>query len=316
MAETNERAAAAWALVGRQHGVLARKQLLALGFSRSAIEHRLASGRLHSVGAGIYLAGRPESTREGRWMAAVLACGPRAALSHVSAAALWGIEEPWRPLIDVSVRGRFDGERAGIRVRSRPALPAEDIVERNDIPVTGLVRTLLDRACELLPPGLRRRSDEHKRRTRKLERLISEADKRDLIDPERLRAALDDHRGEPGVRPLRVLLDRDTFRLSDSDLEIFFRRIAKRAGLPVPETKHDLNGYEVDFYFPELRLVVETDGLRYHRVAHTQARDLRRDQTHTATGLATLRFSHHQIAHERRYVIAVLRDTVRHLRRP
>ncbi len=308
------RSEGAWALVKRQHGVLTRRQLLELGLSRSAIEHRLARGRLHRVGAGVYLVGRPESTREGRWMAAVLVCGPGAALSHVSAAALWGIGEERQGWTDVSVRGRFDGERADVRVRSRPSLPAEDIVERNDIPVTGLVRTLMDRACALLPPGVRRGSSAHDWGTRSLERLIGEANKYDLIDPERLRAALEERRGQPGVRPLRALLDRDTFRLSDSDLEIFFGRVAKAAGLPVPETKQRINGYMVDFYFPELGLVVETDSLRYHRLALTQARDLRRDQRHTASGLTALRFSHYEIAHERRVVIAILRDTVRHLR--
>ena len=302
------------ALVERQHGVVTRKQLLALGFSRSAIEHRLANGRLHRVGAGVYMAGRPESTREGRWMAAVRVCGPGAVLSHVSAAAAWGIEEEWRAWIDVSVRGRFDGGRAGVRVHSRPSLPAEDFVERHGIPVTGLVRTLMDRACELLGPRVRRGSSAHERGTRRLERLISEADKYNLIDLERLRAALEERRGEPGVRPLRALLDRDSFRLSDSDLEILFGRIAKAAGLPVPETKQKLNGYMVDFYFPELGLVVETDSLRYHRLALTQARDLRRDQTHTATGLTALRFSHYEITYERSMVIAILRDTVRNRR--
>ena len=247
-------------------------------------------------------------------MAACAGVRAGAALSHVSAAALWGIEVERQAWTDVSVRGRFDGERADVRVRSRPSLPAEDIVERNDIPVTGVVRTLMDRACALLPPGVRRGSKAHDWGTRRLERLISETDKYDLIDLERLRAALEERRGEPGVRPLRALLDRDTFRLSDSDLEIFFGRIAKAAGLPVPETKQRINGYMVDFYFPGLGLVVETDSLRHHRLALTQARDLRRDQKHTATGLTALRFSHHQIVHERRAVIALLRDTVRHLR--
>ena len=73
------------------------------------------------------------------------------------------------------------------------------------------------------------------------------------------------------MRPLRTLLDRHTFRLSDSDLEIFFRPIATAAGMPQPLTKVIVDGYEVDFFWPDLGLVVETDGLRYHRTASEQA---------------------------------------------
>ena len=138
---------------------------------------------------------------------------------------------------------------------------------------------------------------------------MNEADKRDLIDPESLRAALDDHTGEPGVRPLRELLDRHVFRLSDSDLEIRFRAIAHEAGLPTPLTKQWVNGFEVDFYWPDLGLVVETDGLRYHRTAASQTRDALRDQTHTAAGLTTLRFAHHQVKHEPAHVRQILEET-------
>jgi hypothetical protein len=147
-----------------------------------------------------------------------------------------------------------------------------------------------------------------------LERAVNEADKYDLIDPESLRAALDDFAGEPGVRPLRTLLDRHTFRLSDSDLEIFFRPIAIAAGMPQPLTKATVEGYEVDFFWPDLCLVVETDGLRYHRTASEQTRDHRRDQAHVAAGLTTLRFTHWQVRHESAHVRRILRRTVPHLR--
>ena len=148
-------------------------------------------------------------------------------------------------------------------------------------------------------------------RDRVLERAVNEADKHGLIDPESLRVALDDHAGEPGVKPLRCLLDRDTFRLSDSDLEVLFRPIAAGAGLPPPLTKQRVNGFEVDFYWPDLGLVIETDGLRYHRTASAQSRDALRDQTHTAAGLTTLRFSHHQVKYEPAHVCAILRKTTR-----
>src|SRR5258705_6283166 len=110
----------AWELAGRQHGVVARRQLLALGFNRREIEHRLARGRLHLVMHGVYAVGWPELTRERRWMAAVLACGNDAMLSHRSAAALWGIGKEQRGRTDVSVGRRCELRRPGLRGRGRP----------------------------------------------------------------------------------------------------------------------------------------------------------------------------------------------------
>lgn len=293
------RSARAWALAGRQHGMVTRRDLLALGFSPMAIEHRIAKGRLHLVARGVYAVGWPRLTRERRWVAAVLACGKGATLSHRSAAALWGIGDEGHR-IDISVRRRCLHRRAGVRARCRPSLPEEDVVEHDGIPVTRPARTLLDLATELAAPAL--------------ERAVNEADKHDLIDPEALRVAVDAFSGEPGVRPLRALLDRHAFRLSDSDLERLFRPIAAAAGLPAPLTKADVNGFEVDFFWPDLGLVVETDGLRYHRTASAQARDRLRDQTHTTTGLTPLRFTHRQVKYERPYVQKVLRATANRLR--
>ena len=155
---------------------------------------------------------------------------------------------------------------------------------RDGIPVTSVVRTLVDLATELRPLGI--------------ERSVNEADKRDLIDPEGLRSALDHYAGERGVKVLRKVLDKRTFRLSDSDLEILFRPIAMEAGLPPPLTKEMVNGFQVDFFFPDLGLVVETDGLRYHRTPSTQSRDARRDRAHTLAGMTPIRFTHYEIKHE------------------
>jgi hypothetical protein len=110
--------------------VVARRQLLELGFSRSAIEHRLARGRLHLVMHGVYAVGWPALTRERRWMAAVLACGETAALSHRSAAACWGIGVERAVVIDVSVRRRCELRRPGLKVRGRPTLRPDDIVTK------------------------------------------------------------------------------------------------------------------------------------------------------------------------------------------
>jgi hypothetical protein len=296
----SDRDARAWALAEQQHWIVARRQLLGLGYSEEAIDHRVAKGRLHRVGRGIYAVGRPDLTREQRWTAAILVCGEKAALSHRSAAALWGIARERDEQVDVSVRRRCERLRAGIRARSRPSLPAEDIVLLRGLPVTRPARTLLDLATEL--------------DSRALERAVNEADKKDLVDPEKLRITLQDFSGEPGVRALRELLDRHTFRLSDSDLELLFRPIAAAAGLPEPLTKAWVNGFEVDFHWPDLGLVVETDGLRYHRTTATQARDRLRDQVHTAAGLTSLRFTHRQVKYERSHVQSILARTVARLR--
>ncbi|MBA3867497.1 MAG: type IV toxin-antitoxin system AbiEi family antitoxin domain-containing protein [Solirubrobacterales bacterium] len=294
--------ARAWALANRQRGTIARRQLMALGFTRRAIEHRIARGKLHPVGHGVYVVGRRELTREGGWMAAILACGEGALLSHRSAGALYGITEERRGVTEVSVPRRGKRTRPGIKVHNRPGLRVVDIGTLHGIPVTSPVQTMLDLATVLGPYGL--------------ERTVNEADKREVIDPETLRMALDARVGEPGVRRLRSLLDRDTFLLSDSDLELLFRPIAAAAGLPRPLTKDWVNGFEVDFHWPGLGLVVETDGWRYHRTPAVQRRDAIRDQTHTAAGLTTLRFSHWQVKYDPGHVQAILAATATHLPRP
>jgi very-short-patch-repair endonuclease len=280
-------------MVRRQHGVVTRAALLELGFGPRSIEHRVANGRLYLISAGVYAVGRPELTPHGRWMAAVLACGGDAALSHRSAAELWGIGYEERGRIDVSIRRKSKITRKGIKVRARPSLDASSLVLRFGIPVTHPVQTLIDLATELKPL--------------RLERAVNEADKLDLVDPERLRRALNAYGGMPGVRTLRTMLDRHTFRLSDSDLEVLFRPLALGGGFPAPLTKHRVLGYEADFWFPDQGLVVETDGLRYHRTPSQQARAAKRDQTHSAAGLRVLRFTHWQVAHAPDEVVDVLR---------
>jgi hypothetical protein len=294
------RSAEAWAIAKKQHGVITRRQLLALGFSRRSIEHRLSRGRLHSVARGVYVVGWHEMTQTQRWMVAVLACGEGAALSHRSAAALWGIGNERPGVVDVSVRRRCRLRRPDLKIRARRTLALKDIGSRDGIPVTGPVRTLVDLGTEL--------------NSLVLERTVNEADKRNLVDPETLRTALDGYAGEPGVRPLRKLLDKRTFRLSDSALEVLFRPIAAAADLPPPLTKQMVNGFEVDFYWPNLDLVVETDGLRYHRTPSAQARDAQRDRAHALAGMTSLRFTHYEVKFEAAQVRAELRRIAAALR--
>jgi very-short-patch-repair endonuclease len=287
-----------WALARRQHWVIARRQLLELGFGRHWTAHRIVIGRLHPLRRGVYAVGRPHVTKYGRWMAAVLACGPAAVLSHGSAAALWGIR-PDTGGLDVSVTAARKPRPEGITVHRRPGLRPDEVTLSRGIPVTTPICTLIDIAL-----GLDREP---------LEAAINEADKLDLCDPEELRSALEEATGQPGVRPLRTVLDRRTFTLTDSELERRFLRIARGVGMSKPETGVWVNGFKVDFYWPDLGLVVETDGLRFHRTPAQQARDRLRDQAHTAAGLTPLRFTRAQVRFEPGYVGDTLAAVARRL---
>ena len=176
------------------------------------------------------------------------------------------------------------------------------MTETRAIPVTTPIRTLLDLAAQV---------DEAR-----LERAVNEADRLDLVDPDALRAVLDDYPGERGVGRLRTLLDQRTFRMTDSKLERWFLSLVQGIGMPMPLTRQQLNGFRVDFFWPDLRLVVETDGLRYHRTPAQQARDRLPDHRHLAAGFTPLRFTHWQVRHEPEYVRSTLRAVARRLEKP
>jgi very-short-patch-repair endonuclease len=275
--------------------VIARRQLLDLGFSPKAIKHRVSIGRLYPLHRGVYAVGRPTLDGYGRWMAAVLACGDGAVISHSSAAALWRIGLEQRGLVELSLPSQSRRRRPGLRIHRRPSLKLRDVTAEYGIPVTTPIQTLIDMTLRLDRRGI--------------ERTINEADKYDLVHPPELRAALDERTGDPGVARLRHILDRRTFRLTKEELERRFLPLAGKAGLSVPLTGQRVNEFEVDFYWPDLGLVVETDGLRYHRTPAEQARDRLRDQAHTAAGLTQLRFTHEQVRYEPEYVRKILAQT-------
>ncbi len=289
------RHSALWALARRQHGVLSVRQLREHGLERHAVRHRVASGRLRRVHTGVYAVGHLRLSREARWMAAVLAVGRASLLSHESAGALWGI---WTegPRVHVSASVRGSRRLPGVVVHRR-RLGARDRDRQRGIPVTTPAGTLIDLAVGASPD--------------RLEAAINAADRRGLLTPEQLRGELDLHPGRRGAGVLRRLLDRRTFRLTDSELERLFLRLVHEAGLPPPRTGVRLNGFTVDFHWPELRLVVETDGLRYHRTPEQQAHDRRRDQAHTAAGLTCLRFTHAQVRREPEEVRRVMQRVAR-----
>jgi very-short-patch-repair endonuclease len=229
-------------------------------------------------------------------MAAVLACGPDAVLSHGSAAALWGFGVEKNRLVEISVPAGRRSRQPGVRVHRRTRATMDDVAAHEGIPLTSPVRTLIDQATRLRPM--------------QLERAVNEADKLGRVSADALHASLENYRGQPGVAPLRKLLDPLAFRLSDSELEQLMRPLARTVGLPAPETKTWVNGYEVDFFWPELGIVLEADGLKYHRTASQQKRGLERDQAHLAAGMWPLRFSHWQIRYEPAHVQKTLQATI------
>ncbi len=208
-------------------------------------------------------------------------------------------ERPHEP-VEVVVPNDARPRRPGVRVHRRRDHEAPGKREVAEIPVTHPVATLVDLAT-CVPRG-------------QLEAAINEADHLDLVDPERLLAAIDRLPRRAGSGWLRKILGAPTVALTSTELELRFLPLARDAGLPVPQTQVWLDGHRVDFYWPELRLVVEADSLRYHRTPFRQADDKRRDNAHAGAGRTTLRFTHGQIRDEPVYVRRTLARTARRLK--
>ena len=287
-------------LARKQHWVIGREQLLSLGAKPDAIKHRLRSGRFHSLFRGVYSVGRPDPGRLGWFMAATLAAGPEAHLSDCSAASLWGLRKRLPSLpVHVTVPGTGGPRRRTNLIVHRRA-PSPHTTTKLNIPVASPGITIIDLATHLSV-------DE-------IDAIVAEADKLDLISPDALRALAASLPNRPGAAKLRHALDRHTVVLTDSHLERLFVPLGVRAGLGIPRTQTYLNSHRVDFVYDELGLVVETDGLRYHRTPSQQSKDLRRDQDHAAAGRERLRFSHWQVKYESGRVVEVLEAVAARLR--
>lgn len=264
----------------RQHGVVSREQIRQLGLGDAAITQRVAAGRLHRVHQGVFAVGHPVLGLRGHWMAAVLACGPGAALSHASAATLWGLQRGDGALVDVTAR-RTGRKRPGIRIH-RPRRPPE-ATERYGIAVTTPARTILDMAAHLTPS--------------RLEGLLNHAEIRELTDYPALDAVASAHPGHRGSARLRRTLA-TYYAGSDvdrSDLELLFNDLCRAHDLPRPRLNQHIAGKEVDVLFAAQRLIVEIDSWRYHKTRRAFEDDRARDVLTTAAGYRTLRFTDRQI---------------------
>jgi hypothetical protein len=286
------------ALAVRQHGVVATRQLAALGLPRDAVAKRARAGRLHRVHKGVYAVGHPILTANGYRMAAVLACGPGAALSHASAAALWGIRPTSATRIDVSVPGRGGRrERARLRVHRAASLRDDELTEEEGIRVTTPARTLLDLATQLP--------------RRALERALDQAEVLELFDLTALSAVVRAHERERGAGALSRVLETHAAgtTLTKSKLEELMLSICDQHGLPRPQVNAWVAGLEVDFLFAAQRLVVEADSYRFHHTRTAFERDRERDAILARAGHRALRFTHRQMKRESAMVALTIRSS-------
>jgi very-short-patch-repair endonuclease len=279
------------ALAERQHGVVSRRQLLELGVDRGAILHRLKLARLRPVHRGIYTIGHRLLTQHGRWMAAVLAYGPHAVLSHRAAAALWGMRGGTR--VEVTVPSGLQG-RDGIQVY-RAKLPADERTTHRGIPTTTVPRTLLDLSAVVTKRHLRG--------------ALREAEHLRLSDPLSLHDLIARYPRRPGLKAIKALLAEASVgaRIIRSELEERFQDFLVRAGLPLPQTNVVIEGYEVDCVWPEQRLIVELDGHASHSPTHAFELDRARDRKLEAAGWRVIRITWRQLEQESELVEADLR---------
>jgi hypothetical protein len=295
MAEPIDKAIAE--LAKKQRGFVTRRQLLALGERRHEIEYRLEFGRLIGVHRGVYAVGHVPREPVDLAYAALLACGPKAALSHGTAATLYGIYRRWDLPFEVTLPTKR--HRRGIRVH-RAKLSREDIGIVLGLRVTSPARTLLDLGARLTDKQLGRAFDNlrlsHGLRNEALRVLLERFPR---------------HSGAHRLRPLAGIRRGPT----RSRLELKFYDFCIHHGLAEPLLNHPINGREVDAFFPEERLIVEVDGYDVHagRVSFEADRD--RDASMLALGLATVRVTEARMDHQPEQEAARLRGILASRRR-
>lgn len=261
-------------LAAGQHGVVSLEQLHESGLSEDAVRWRVGAGRLHRLHRGVYAVGHRALSRAGRDLAAVLACGSAALLSHRSAAASWRLLRWGRP-IEVSTL-RSGGPRRGITVHRTRRLDLADRATIDAIPVTSLARTLVDLA-EVL-------SEQH------LANAVHEAEVQRLFDLGAVREAQARVPGRAGRYRLdRVLAAYAPRPFTRSEAEKRFLGVCAAAGLPKPRSAVSIGGHEVDFLWPDRRVAVEVDGAAVHLTQRAFHEDRSRDRELAVLGYQTLR---------------------------
>jgi very-short-patch-repair endonuclease len=269
-------------LAARQHGVVARRQLAVLSMSETMVRDRVRSGRLVRLHRGVYAVGHDRLRREGRWMAAVLAAGPGALLSHRDAAALHGLRAGGdRRRIEVTTSGRATSTDR-IRVYGTTVLGRLDAARRDGIPVTGVARTLVDLASVATSGELRKALEEAERQR-----------SFDLAEIERAMAATARRRGKGHAAMQSALAELRAIgtHVTRSELEDHFVALVDAHDLARPLTNHWVERMEVDACWPRERVVVELDGWGAHATRRAFQQDRERSNDLTAAGWTLLRFT-------------------------
>ena len=280
-------------LASQQLSVATVVQLQVAGLGRGAIEHRVERGLLHRRHRGVYLVGSPVPPPGAIELAAVLACGEGAVVSHRSAAGLWGLLPPHGEPVDVTVVRGHRRAREGIRVFTVGRIDRRDIDRSHGIPVTAPARTLIDIAADATDG--------------EFEQAVSEARALRLLRDGDLEAALARAGHRRGTAKVRAFLrsERES-GFTRSEAERRMRRLAREAGLPQPVCNERLLGYSVDFLWTEYGVVVEVDGYQFHGHRSAFERDRRRDQALIAAGYTVVRITWRQLRHEPLWVAAVV----------
>jgi very-short-patch-repair endonuclease len=281
------------ALAGEQHGVVALAQLRALGVGEGALRYRVGVGRLHRIHAGVFAVGHRVLTANGYRMAAVLACGAVAVLSHRDAAALCGLRPCLRMTTDVTTT-RNARSRPGIDVHRVKNLHPDDRTIRQGIPTTTVARTLLDLA-EVVRPT-------------ELEKAFDEAERRRLLDLASFDALFARSAGRHGLGAARAVLRRTASADTRSELEAAFLRFCGDHGIPRPQTNVLVEGFVVDALWPEQKLIVELDGYAFHGTTRNAfERDRVRDADLQRAGYRVLRLTWRRLHEEPEPVAATVR---------
>jgi very-short-patch-repair endonuclease len=267
-------------LADRQWGVVGLAQLRALGFSDGAVKHRVRVGRLHRVQRGVYAVGHRALRVEGRRLAAVLACGPRAVLSHRSAAAHWGLLATDQERVDVTAPASRHGV-PGIRLHRTRSLDAQDTANHEGIPITTVSRTLLDLAATA-------RSDQ-------LERALAQAMHLQRYDHRAITDVITRSNGHRGTKVLAQATKQEP-QITKSAWETRMLTLVRKARLPEPICNRplhvpDYGECKPDFYWPAHNLIVETDGWEAHRTLAAFRADRAKDAALTAAGYRVVRFT-------------------------
>jgi hypothetical protein len=283
-------------LAEAQHGVIARRQLLDRGMGAGQVRSWVMRGRLVRRHRGVYSLGHALLSPRGQWMAAVLACGEDAVLSHRAAAALWGLRASTGGSIEVTVP--LGGPRRpgdGIRTRESGIVTERFATAADGIAVTTPAWTLLDLGGVLPPHQLRR--------------AVEQADRLKLFDLHAVDAALRADPGRPGSPALAALLSdiqAHGVTLTRSDVEALVLQLCLDHALPRPQVNHYDNGTEVDFRWPVQRLLVEVDGWSFHRSRRAFADDRARDRRALQAGWRVARFPAHEVGDSPAVVAAEL----------